>query len=398
MVIKYACSMVRLKLERRTAGHGYLPPFGINLAEAQVGPYTFALALAGGAVRKKKSSRLKTKVLTAEAARALLSNPNRPRACWDHAVPFRRPSRQGQANVTAKGILVVHGNVRAISVKLVVQKIRCCNFCQKDLGGVKEEGQGRGELLRELIRMAPSLAGQFGDTTYTKIFVGGLAWETQSDTVRQHFEQFGEILEAVVITDKNTGRSKGYGFVTFREPAAATRACVDPSPVIDGRRANCNLASLGAQRSRPTTPPYAFPSPASFPHYAIQHGATAQYPVYGAAAGIMTGNAAFYPYFQFGQGNGGAATATAATALASGHGYSVAYPPVLHYSAVASTTGLAGLVQHFGGPLSIAPTPPAHAGMTMALTAPALSSPATYPHRLIPAPFSASTSPEQPLA
>lgn len=136
--------------------------------------------------------------------------------------------------------------------------------------------------------MSPSLAGQFGDTTYTKIFVGGLAWETQSETVRQHFEQFGEILEAVVITDKNTGRSKGYGFVslllvvaclcmiscvvdllvlfdpilspwfqvTFREPAAATRACVDPSPVIDGRRANCNLASLGAQRSRPTTPPY----------------------------------------------------------------------------------------------------------------------------------------------
>ncbi|CAL9115941.1 unnamed protein product [Musa acuminata var. zebrina] len=291
--------------------------------------------------------------------------------------------------------------------------------------------------------MSPSLAGQFGDTTYTKIFVGGLAWETQSDTVRQHFEQFGEILEAVVITDKNTGRSKGYGFVTFREPAAATRACVDPSPVIDGRRANCNLASLGAQRSRPTTPPYggnrsfrvvksfhtgyqggmgaAFPSPASFPHYAIQHGvpygllygfspfssdysypagyysvyggATAQYPVYGAAAGIMTGNTAFYPYFQFGQGSGGTATA-----MASGHGYSVPYPPVLHYSAVASTAGLAGLVQHFGGPLSIAPTPPAHAGMTMALTPPALSSPATYAHRLIPAPFSASTVPEQPLA
>lgn len=51
------------------------------------------------------------------------------------------------------------------------------------------------------------------DTTYTKIFVGGLAWETQRDTMRRYFEQFGEIQEAVVITDKNTGRSKGYGFV-----------------------------------------------------------------------------------------------------------------------------------------------------------------------------------------
>ena len=56
--------------------------------------------------------------------------------------------------------------------------------------------------------------GQYNDTTLTKIFVGGLAWETQRDTMRRYFEQFGEILEAVVITDKNTGRSKGYGFVS----------------------------------------------------------------------------------------------------------------------------------------------------------------------------------------
>lgn len=61
----------------------------------------------------------------------------------------------------------------------------------------------------------PSVMGQFGDTTYTKVFVGGLAWETQKETMRKYFEQFGEILEAVVITDKNTGRSKGYGFVWF---------------------------------------------------------------------------------------------------------------------------------------------------------------------------------------
>lgn len=54
----------------------------------------------------------------------------------------------------------------------------------------------------------------FGDTTFTKVFVGGLAWETHSDTLGQYFEQFGDILEAVVITDKHTGRSKGYGFVS----------------------------------------------------------------------------------------------------------------------------------------------------------------------------------------
>lgn len=93
---------------------------------------------------------------------------------------------------------------------------------------------------------------QFGDTTLTKVFVGGLAWETQRETMRRYFEQFGDILEAVVITDKNTGRSKGYGFVTFRDPESARRACIDPTPVIDGRRANCNIASLG--RPRPSPP------------------------------------------------------------------------------------------------------------------------------------------------
>ncbi|KAM2988905.1 hypothetical protein FF2_002941 [Malus domestica] len=44
------------------------------------------------------------------------------------------------------------------------------------------------------------------------IFVGGLPWKTQVDTMRRYFEQFGEILEVVVIIDKFTARSKGYGF------------------------------------------------------------------------------------------------------------------------------------------------------------------------------------------
>nr|DAD46478.1 TPA_asm: hypothetical protein HUJ06_016415 [Nelumbo nucifera] len=73
-------------------------------------------------------------------------------------------------------------------------------------------GSGSGSSLNSGFQF---LNSPFGDTTYTKVFVGGLAWETQSETMRRYFEQFGEILEAVVITDKNTGRSKGYGFVSI---------------------------------------------------------------------------------------------------------------------------------------------------------------------------------------
>ncbi|CAN4118078.1 unnamed protein product [Withania somnifera] len=259
--------------------------------------------------------------------------------------------------------------------------------------------------------MTPS--SQFGDTTYTKVFVGGLAWETQKETMKKYFEQFGDILEAVVITDKATGRSKGYGFVTFREAEAAMRACVDAAPVIDGRRANCNLASMGVQRSKPSTPKHGggrnfrvmsafqgwfqaagglgttFPSAATLPRYAIHQGIpynlygyspyspdytyptgyysvyggpTSQYPVYGtAASGVLSSAAAaFYPYMNFGEGSGNRYTAN--------QGYGVQYP---HHLFPYSAAGGAGYpTQHYGTPISLAPSPSLHSGMTMTLHAP----------------------------
>ncbi|KAK3147585.1 hypothetical protein QOZ80_3BG0284240 [Eleusine coracana subsp. coracana] len=136
--------------------------------------------------------------------------------------------------------------------------------------------------------MPPQPAGVFGDTTLTKVFVGGLAWETHKDTLREHFERYGDILEAVIISDKLTGRSKGYGFVTFKEAEAAKKACEDATPVINGRRANCNLASLGAKPrahqhllrpSPPATPAPALPSPHHQPAPAIAVGSRGMSPV-----------------------------------------------------------------------------------------------------------------------
>ncbi|CAG5983829.1 unnamed protein product [Menidia menidia] len=85
------------------------------------------------------------------------------------------------------------------------------------------------------------------DTTFTKIFVGGLPYHTNDASLRKYFEAFGDIDEAVVITDRQTGKSRGYGFVTMTERGAAERACKDPNPIIDGRKANVNLAYLGAK-------------------------------------------------------------------------------------------------------------------------------------------------------
>ncbi|XP_053354385.1 RNA-binding protein 38 isoform X2 [Clarias gariepinus] len=85
------------------------------------------------------------------------------------------------------------------------------------------------------------------DTTFTKIFVGGLPYHTNDASLRKYFEAYGEIDEAVVITDRQTGKSRGYGFVTMTDRLAAERACKDPNPIIDGRKANVNLAYLGAK-------------------------------------------------------------------------------------------------------------------------------------------------------
>lgn len=52
------------------------------------------------------------------------------------------------------------------------------------------------------------------DTTFTKLFVGGLPYHTTDKSLRDHFSVFGEIEEAVVITDRQTGKSRGYGFVS----------------------------------------------------------------------------------------------------------------------------------------------------------------------------------------
>lgn len=59
-----------------------------------------------------------------------------------------------------------------------------------------------------------SSGGQQKDTTWTKLFVGGLPYHTTDKSLREHFAVYGEIEEAVVITDRQTGKSRGYGFVS----------------------------------------------------------------------------------------------------------------------------------------------------------------------------------------
>ncbi len=76
-----------------------------------------------------------------------------------------------------------------------------------------------------------------------KLFVGGLSWDTNDESLRQAFERFGAITESKVITDRDTGRSRGFGFVTFDAPADAQNAIAEmDGQEIDGRRVRVNEA------------------------------------------------------------------------------------------------------------------------------------------------------------
>jgi cold-inducible RNA-binding protein len=76
-----------------------------------------------------------------------------------------------------------------------------------------------------------------------KLFVGGLSFNTTDDGLREGFARFGEITEAKVISDRDTGRSRGFGFVTFAEEEAAQKAIADLNgSELDGRTIKVNEA------------------------------------------------------------------------------------------------------------------------------------------------------------
>jgi cold-inducible RNA-binding protein len=83
-----------------------------------------------------------------------------------------------------------------------------------------------------------------------KLFVGGLAWETDSASLGDVFNQFGEVVEARVITDRDTGRSRGFGFVTFQDEEQAQTALREMNGRdLDGRTLRVDLATEQAPRS-----------------------------------------------------------------------------------------------------------------------------------------------------
>jgi RNA recognition motif-containing protein len=83
-----------------------------------------------------------------------------------------------------------------------------------------------------------------------KLFIGGLSWDTTDHSLRSAFERFGDVNEAVVISDRETGRSRGFGFVTFGESSAARTAMEEMNGTsLDGRTLVVNEAQERGARN-----------------------------------------------------------------------------------------------------------------------------------------------------
>lgn len=81
-----------------------------------------------------------------------------------------------------------------------------------------------------------------------KLFVGGLSWDTTEDTLRAHFAQAGQVTSAQVITDKFTGKSRGFGFVEMSSDEEAQTAVQTLNGTqLDGR-------AIVVNEARPMTP------------------------------------------------------------------------------------------------------------------------------------------------
>lgn len=67
-----------------------------------------------------------------------------------------------------------------------------------------------------------------------KLFIGGISWDTSEERLKEYFQTFGEVVEAVIMKDRATGRARGFGFVVFANASVAEKV-VKERHVIDGR-------------------------------------------------------------------------------------------------------------------------------------------------------------------
>ncbi|XP_076176008.1 RNA-binding protein 6 isoform X2 [Ptiloglossa arizonensis] len=75
-----------------------------------------------------------------------------------------------------------------------------------------------------------------------KMFIGGLSWQTSPESLREYFTKYGDITEVMVMKDPTTRRSRGFGFITFADPASVDKVLVQGNHELDGKKIDPKVA------------------------------------------------------------------------------------------------------------------------------------------------------------
>lgn len=77
-----------------------------------------------------------------------------------------------------------------------------------------------------------------------KIFVGGISPDVDEEEFREFFTQFGKVMDATLMTDRETGRPRGFGFITFEDSKGVEEALLQPNLAIKGKTVSVLIYSI----------------------------------------------------------------------------------------------------------------------------------------------------------
>ena len=88
------------------------------------------------------------------------------------------------------------------------------------------------------------------ETEQNKVFIGNLAFRTDEEKIRELFARFGDIEDVSIPLNRETGRPRGFAFLTFQTPEAAQEALSLDGQEVDGRNIRVNMAQSKSNSER----------------------------------------------------------------------------------------------------------------------------------------------------
>lgn len=85
-----------------------------------------------------------------------------------------------------------------------------------------------------------------------KIFVGGLSWDTTQEKLNAYFSQYGEVVDCILMMDTTTKRSRGFGFVTYKDPSSVVRVLEGGPHILDNKSIDPKAAVPRFPNTNPT--------------------------------------------------------------------------------------------------------------------------------------------------